>query len=246
MRRFIAACGLVVFAFAAQAADLKLMANNAVREPLAARVAAFEQASGHKVAIAWGGSEGIARRVADGEAADAVLIASSNIDRLIADGKLAGPRAGFARVGVGVAVRDGLPKPDISSADALKKALLEAKSIAYSTGPSGFYIVELMRKLGVADQVKDRIVQPPSGAQVGELIARGEAEFGFQQVSELMHVKGIQYLGPLPPEIQNVTIYAIARHAGSANAEAVQALVAFLTAPETAPLLQRVGMEPGK
>jgi molybdate transport system substrate-binding protein len=175
------------------------------------------------------------------------LIAAPNIERLIAQRKLAaGSRADFAKTGVGIAVRAGLPKPDVSSADAVKRAVLDAKSVAYSTGPSGFYIVELFKKLGIADQVKDKVKQPPSGTQIAEMIARGDADLGFQQVSELAHAKGIEYLGPLPDEIQNITIYALALHADAPSSEPAKALVAFMTAPTAAAPIRKMGLEPPK
>lgn len=227
----------------AAAAEIRLMAVNAAKEALAELATAFEKTSGHKVTLLWGGTEAIARRITDGEAADIVLIATPNIDRLIAQGKLrAGSRVDFARVGVGVAVRAGLPKPDISSAEAVRNAVLAAKSVAYSTGPSGFYLAELFKKLGIADAIKDKVKQPSSGTQIAEMLARGEADLGFQQVSELVHAKGIDYLGPLPAEIQNVTVYAAALSPSAP--EAAQALVAFITAPAAAPSITKIGLEP--
>lgn len=230
----------------ARADEIKVMAVNALKEPLAELAAGFEKSSGHKVIFLWGGTEALTKRVAAGEAADIVVIAAPNIDRLIAEGKLAaGSRADIAKSGVGVAVRSGLPKPDVSSAEAVKRAVLEAKSVAYSTGPSGFYLAELFNRMGVSEQIKDKVKQPPSGAQVGELLARGEADLGFQQVSELMHVKGIDYLGPLPPEIQHTTVYSAGVHGAVPPSEAAKALVKALTSPAAAPALRKVGMEPG-
>jgi molybdate transport system substrate-binding protein len=230
----------------AQGAEVKLIAANAVKGALVELAPRFEKSSGNKVTLLWGGTTGIAKRVEGGEVFDIVLIGSRQIDRLIASGKLAkGSRADFAKSGVGVAVRSGLPKPDISTSEALKKAILEAKSIAYSSGPSGYYIAELLKKMGIADQMKDRVKQPPSGVQVGELVARGEADLAFQQISELIHVKGIDYLGPLPPDIQNVTIYAAGLHASAPAADAAKALMKFLIGPESAPVLKKIGMDPG-
>lgn len=236
---------LVGHAGPVSAADIKLMAVNAAKEPLIELAAAFERASGHKVTLAWGGTEAITKRVSDGEAADIVLIAAPNIDRLIAQGKLAaGSRTDFARTGVGVAVRAGLPKPDVSSGDAVKKAVLDAKSVAYSTGPSGFYLVELFKKMGISEQIKDKVRQPSSGTQIAEMLARGDADLGFQQVSELAHAKGIDYLGPLPADIQNITVYAAALHASSAAPEAAKALMTFLAAPAAEPVLKKAALDP--
>ena len=211
---------------AAQAAEVKVMAANAVREAYLELASDFEKSTGHKVTTIWGGTEGVTKRISGGEVVDIVIIAAPNIDRLIAEGKLAsGSRADFAKAGVGVAVRTGLPKPDISSAEAVKRAVLAASSVAYSSGPSGFYVADLFKRMGITDQIKDKVRQPASGVQVGELVARGEADLGFQQISELLHVKGIDYLGPLPPEIQNMTIYSAGLHSAAPAPDAARALV---------------------
>lgn len=229
-----------------QAAEVKVLAANPVKEPFLELVSAFEKSSGHKVTTIWGGTEGVAKGVADGEVVDIVMIVAPNIDKLILEGKLvAGSRADFAKSGVGIAVRSGLPTPDISSSEKLKAAVLTAQSVAYSSGPSGFYIAELFKKMGISDQIKDKVKQPASGVQVGELLARGEADLGFQQVSELLHVKGIDYLGPLPADIQNITVYSAALHPAAPAPDAARALVKFLTAPEAAPIIKKTGMEPG-
>jgi molybdate transport system substrate-binding protein len=159
---------------AAQAAEVKVMAANAVKEALLEIVSAFERSSGHKISTIWSGTEGVPKRVSGGEVVDIVIIAAPNIDKLILEGKLvSGSRADFAKSGVGIAVRTGLPRPDISSGEAVKRAVLGANSVAYSSGPSGFYIADLLKKMGIADQIKGKVKQPPSGVQVGELVARG-------------------------------------------------------------------------
>jgi molybdate transport system substrate-binding protein len=229
---------------AAIAAEIKVLAANALKAAYVERVAAFEQSTGHRVTTAWGGTEGLTKRVGDGEQVDVVLIAAPNIDRLIAQGKLvAGSRADVATSGVGIAVRSGLPKPDISTPDAVKQAVLAARAVAYSAGPSGAYVVELFRKMGIAEQIQHKVRQPPSGAPVAELLARGDADLGFQQVSELVHEKGIDYLGPLPAQIQNVTVYAAGLHAAAPAADAAKALIRFLASPDTGPSLRKIGME---
>jgi molybdate transport system substrate-binding protein len=229
----------------AQAAEIKLIAANALKEAVLKLVPEFEKASGHQVTMLWGGSEGITKRVTDGEVVDVVLIAAPNIDRLIADGKLGkGSRKDMAKSGIGVAVRKGLPKPDISSSEAIKNAVLAAKSVAYSSGRSGFYLANLFQKMGITDQIKDKVKQPPSGVQVGQLLARGEADLGFQQVSELLHVKGIDYLGPLPAEIQEITLYSAGLHSASKVPEAGKALMQFLSGPKAGTIIKKIGMEP--
>jgi molybdate transport system substrate-binding protein len=230
----------------AQAAEVRVASSGAVKEAYVELVANFESATGHKVLTTWGGTESVTKRVRDGEVFDLVIVSAPNIDRLVGEGKLiAGSRVDVAKSGVGVAVRDGLPKPDISSGDAIKKAVLDAKSVAYSSGPSGFYLVDLFRKMGITDQIKDKVKQTPSGVQVGDLLARGEADLGFQQVSELVHVKGIQYLGPLPADIQHMTTFSVGVHAKAPEPDAAKALVKALTASEAAPVIRRTGMEPG-
>lgn len=238
------ALSVPISASAARAAEIKLIAANALKESLVELLSAFEKSSGNKLTTYWSGTTAIAKRIRDGEAIDVVMIAGPDIDKLIAEGKLAsGSRVDFAKSGVGIAVRAGLPKPDISSGDAVKNAVLAAKSVAYSSGPSGYYVAELFKKLGIADQVKDKIKQPASGVQISDLLARGEADLGFQQVSELLHRTGIDYVGPLPPDIQNITTYAAGLH--PAAPEAAKALVKFLASPSAAPVIRKIGMEPG-
>jgi molybdate transport system substrate-binding protein len=246
LRAAFVAAAMVFGVGAAHAAEVRVMAANALKEAHVELVAAFEKSSGHKVTTIWGGTEGIAKRIADGEVVDVVIIAAPNVDRLIQAGKLAaGSRADVARSGIGVAVRSGLPKPDISSGEAVRTAVLAARSVAYSSGPSGFYLADLFRTMGISEQIRDKVKQPASGVQVGELVARGEADLGFQQVSELMHVKGIDYLGPLPADIQSVTVYSAALHAAAPAPDAARALIRFLTAPEAGPIIRKIGMEPG-
>lgn len=230
----------------AHGAEIKVLAANAVKEPFLELAAAFERSSGHKVAATWSGTAGITKRVAGGEVVDIVIVGGANIDKMIQAGSLAaGSRADFAKSGVGIAVRAGLPKPDISSAEAVKKAILHAASIAYSSGPSGLYIAELFKRMGIAEQVKDKLRLPPPEVLVGEVLARGEADLGFQQVSDLVHVKGIDYVGPLPPEIQNITVYSAALHSAAPAPEAATALIRSLTAPQARSVIVKSGMDPG-
>jgi molybdate transport system substrate-binding protein len=237
----------VSYASPSLAAEIRVLAANALKEPYLELVSNFEKSTGHKVTTLWGGTEAIDKRIRGGEVVDVVLIAAANIDRLILDGKLvSGSRADFAKSGIGMAVRSGWPKPDVSSVEAIRRAVLEANTVAYSSGPSGFYIADLFKKMGIAEQITDRVRQPASGTQVGELLVRGEAELGFQQISELLHVKGIDYLGPLPPEIQSITIYAAALHAASPVPDAAKALTQSLTAPDAKSILKKIGMESGK
>jgi len=237
---------LVVAAAPARAAEVKLLASIAAREAVLDLLPAFERTSGHRVSVIWTGTEAAAKRIADGELADVVLIAAPSIDSLITAGRLvAGSRADVAKSGIGVALRVGLPRPDISSADAVRSTVLAAASVAYSSGPSGHYMADLFRKMGIYGQVAGKLRQTHSGVQVGEIVARGEADLGFQQVSELLHLKGIQYLGPLPPDIQHVTIFSAGLHGAAPEPAAARALMKFLTAPEAGPIIRKSGMEPG-
>jgi len=229
----------------AGAGEIKVMASAAFREAYLELVPAFEKQSGHKVVTIWSGTTEVARRIGSGEMVDLVIVSGPTIDKLIADGKLVGSRVDVAKSGIGVAVRAGQPKPDISSGEAVKKAVLAAKSVAYSSGPSGFYLAELFKKMGIPDEIKGKVTQTPSGVQVGEIVARGEAELGFQQVSELLHVNGIAYIGPLPADIQHVTVFSAGLHAAAKETDAAKALVKFLTAPEAAAVIRKTGMEPG-
>jgi len=242
----LVAAMLVTVPSLAPAAEVKLVASAAVREAVADLVPVFEKSTGHKVTAIWAGTEAITKRISGGEVVDVVIVAAPNIERLIAEGKLvAGSRADVAKSGIGVAVRAGQPAPDISSGEAVKNAVLAAKSVAYSSGPSGFYLAELFRKMGIAEQIRNKVKQTPSGVQVGEVVARGEADLGFQQVSELLHLKGIHYLGPLPADIQHITVFSAGLHSAAPEAEAAKAMVRFLTAPEAGPVIRKTGMEPG-
>lgn len=225
--------------------ELKGISSMATRLVLADLVTAFEQQSGCRVAIESVGGVDAARRVQAGEAFDVVILASDAIDKLIASGHvLVGSRVDLVRSGVAVAVRAGAPRPDISTEDALREAVRTARSISYSTGPSGVALAGLFERWGIADEIKNRIVTPPPGVPVGSLVARGEVELGFQQLSELMHLEGITVLGPLPPAIQIITTFSAGVCTGTRNAEAVRAMLAFMNTPQAAEAKRRQGMDP--
>jgi|SRR5262252_1814066 len=240
----VAAVLAAMLAPAAGAAEIKVIASNAVREPYRELVPAFEQATGHRVTIDWGGTVDIVKRVGGGEVADIVIIPAGRIDDFIKQGVLTG-RVDLVRSGVGVAVRAGAPRPDISSAETLRNALLAAKSIVLSSGPSSLYLPTMFQKMGIANEIKPKIIQIGPGLSVGEAIARGEGEIGFTQMSELMSVKGIDYLGPLPTEVQFITVFSAGVHVAAPARDAARALVKFLTGPDATPVLKRHGMEPG-
>lgn len=245
-RGLIGLAALLSSASLSDAAEIKVIVANAIKEAYEPLVASFEKASGHKVLTTFSGTEATFRRVSGGEVFDIVLIGSEAIDRLIGAGKLAkGSRVDIARSGVGVAVRSGLPKPNIASGEALKAAVLNANSVAYSAGPSGEYVAELLKKLGVADQISTKVKRPSSGAEVAGLLVKGEVDFGFGQVSEFLNVKGLTDLGPLPPEIQHVTIYAAAGHIAASSQDAAHAFLKHLTQPAATPIFRQIGMDPG-
>jgi molybdate transport system substrate-binding protein len=244
-RSIIAVAASLLLPSMAQAAEIKLLASSAIKFAYFELIPQFETATGHRVTAAWSSTPDIQKRIAGGEAADLVILGSNGTQELIKQGKLAGTRVDFAKSGVGVAVRAGAPKPDISSADAVKKAVLAAKSVAYSAGASGIYLVGMFQKMGIAEEVKSKTATVKPGEPVGDVVARGDAEIGFQQVSELIPVKGIQYLGPLPAEIQNITVFAGGVHTGAKEADAAAALVKFLTAPDARATLEKHGLEPG-
>lgn len=230
----------------ALAAGITVVGSPGFREAYTELLPGFEKMTGNKVTTNWGGVTEVAKRVADGETADIVILPVAQIDDLIARGKLVkATRVIVAKSGVGVAVRKGAPRIDVSSGDAVRRALFAAKSIAYSTGPSGAHMAGLIRKWGIADQLKGKIVISPADAPVGVVVARGGAEIGFQQVSELIHVKGIDYLGPLPADIQETTVFAAAVHKDAHSPDAARTLIKYLSAPEAAPVIRKTGMDPG-
>jgi molybdate transport system substrate-binding protein len=240
----VAACSLLMM-HVVQAAEIRMLAAGAVKEAFLELVPQFESTSGNKVAATWTGSADIRKRIGAGEAFDLVIMGAPDIDAFVKDGKMMpGSRVDIARSGVGMAVKAGSPRPDISSSEAVKKALLSARAVAYSTGPSGVYVQRLFDRLGIADQMKDKSKQTAPGVRVAQYLANGEAELGFQQVSELVHEAGIDFLGPLPAEIQNVTVYSSGILIGSKASESARALQAFLSAPAAAPVFRTNGMDP--
>ncbi len=221
------------------------ISSMATRGVLAELASAYAQRSGHEVAIEAVGGVDAARRVQAGEAFDAVFLAADAIDKLITSGPVrAGSRVDLVRSAVAVAVREGAPRPDLGSEAAVRQAVQAAHSISYSTGPSGVYLTQLFARWGIADEIRRRLVQAPPGVPVGSLVARGEVELGFQQLSELMHVDGITVVGTLPADISFITTFSGAVCATSAQPDAARALLDFLAAPETAAVKRRHGMDP--
>jgi molybdate transport system substrate-binding protein len=241
----IAAAALLLSG-AAGAAEIKVLSTQATEEAYKELVPQFEKGSGHKVTTIFTGTLGVMKRLSEGEAYDLLIMSRQSIDELAQTGKVvAGSRTDIAKSGVGVAVGKGKPKPDISTVDALKKSLLAAKSIGYSTGPSGIYVVTMFQKMGIADEIKTKLKQTPTGVFVGSIIASGEAEIGFQQVSELSFFPGIDYVGPIPAEVQLITIFSAGIPAGTKQADAAKALVSFITAPAAAVIFKKHALDPG-
>jgi molybdate transport system substrate-binding protein len=242
----LAAITMMIGTGMAHTVELKVLSSNAFKEAYLELVPGFEKTTEHKVVTTWAGTNDILKRMQAGETYDLVIMAGEALEGLIKQGKIVpGSRVDLVKSGVGVAVRAGAPKPDISSGDALKRTLIAAKSVAYSSGPSGVYIESLFQRMGIAEELKAKSKQTQPGTPVGVLIARGEAEIGFQQVSELLPIAGIDYLGPLPPDVQHVTVFAAGIHSGAKEIEAAKALVKFLTAPAAVPVIKQKGLEPG-
>ena len=240
------AAAALLFSGVAGAAEIKVLSTQATEEAYKELVPQFEKASSHKVTTVFTGTLDALKRLGNGEAYDLLIMARQQIDELSQSGKVvAGSRTDIAKSGVGVAVGKGKPKPDISTVDALKKSLLAAKSIGYSTGPSGIYVVTMFQKMGIADEIKTKLKQTPTGVFVGSIIASGEAEIGFQQVSELSFFPGIDYVGPIPAEVQLITIFSAGIPAGTKQADAAKALVSFVTAPAAAAIFKKHALDPG-
>ncbi len=227
------------------ARTLKLLSSMATREMLAALADQFERARGRPVVTEAAGGVDVAKRVETGEAADVVVLSATAIDKLIASGKLvSGSRVDLVRSGISVAVRSGAPKPDIGTEEDVKRAVLAARTLSYSTGPSGVYLERLFERWGILESIRARIVVPRHGIPVGSLIASGEAELGFQQLSELMNLPGVVVVGPLPPAIQSLTTFSGGISPRSEDPQGARALLEYLASPGAAEIKRRYGMEP--
>jgi molybdate transport system substrate-binding protein len=242
--------GALSLAGVASAAEVRVMISGGLTAAYKELVPQFERATGNKVITAYGPSMGttvnaIPIRLERGEPADVLIMVGYALGDLIDKGRVAADsRVDLVTSPIGMAVRAGAPKPDISSTDALKRTLLAAKSIAYSDSASGVYIsTELFQKLGIADQVKGKHRAIPA-EPVGGVVARGDAELGFQQISELKPVAGIDIVGQLPPEVQKITVFSAGIASVSKEPEAGKALIKFLASPAAAEVIIKSGMEP--
>ncbi len=235
----------------ASAAELRVLITTAMKAAIDDLGPAFEKATGHKLTITYGPSGALAKRIANGEAVDLVILAGG-IDDLIKQGKVvADSRRDVARVRIGVAVRKGAPKPDIGTVEAFKQTLLKAKSIAYvdpaAGGASGVYLAKMLERLGILKEVnaKARLARGGTEDMVSAIVARGDAEIGLQQISEIMSVPGAELVGPLPDELQTVTVYNAGVPATAKEAAAARAFTAFLTTPAAAAVYKTKGLDPG-
>ena len=223
---------------------MKVLCTNGVKSVMLDLFPAFERTSGTKLVITWGSTNGLMKELETGASGDLAILTAETIDDLIKRGKVvAGSRVDLARSGIGIAVRKGAGKPDIGTADALKHALLAAKSVAHSkTGLSGIYFPTVLARLGIADAMKSKIVIPEPGNPVGDVVANGDAEIGVQQISELLPVAGIDIVGPLPAELQKITTFSAGLFTGAKDPDTAKALVKFVAA-ESPPLLKAKGLE---
>ena len=211
---------------------------------MAEAIPLFERGGGCKVAVEIGLTSALRKAVADGAVFDIALLPRGDIDALVRDGRIAGSGVtDIARSAIGVAVRAGAPKPDISTVDAFKRAVLQASSVTYSDGPSGLYIAGLMDRLGLAEAIKSKTKL--TTGPVAELLARGEAELGLQQIVAILPVKGAELVGPLPGELQNIIVYAAGISAATQQSSAARDLIRFLATPEVVRIIRAKGLEPG-
>jgi molybdate transport system substrate-binding protein len=229
----------------APASEIRLLTSNSMHGVLDALIPQFEETSGTKVTLSYDPAQLMLKRIAEGETGDIAILSQPAIDAIAAEGKIApDSRRTLARCGVGIGVRSGARKPDISSVEAFKRALLEAKSIAHTTfGASGIHFSGIIEKLGIAEEVKAKAVKNQGGL-IGTLVAEGKAELAIQQIPELMAVPGIEVVGPLPQELQAISVVTAGIFVGSKNKDAARALIDFLALPTSARVFRAKGLEP--
>jgi molybdate transport system substrate-binding protein len=246
--RLVACALLIVLSTqAVRAAEIKVLTAGAMRAVVVALLPEFEKETGHKVTIENATAGELTNRIAGGEEFDVAIITPAAIDNLASTGKIAaGSRTDLAKVGMGVAVKEGAVIPDIGTVDAFKRMLLSAKSVAYidpkAGGSSGIYFDRLLDQLGIGDQVRPK-AKLKQGGYVAELVVSGEAEVAVHQISEIVPVRGVVLVGPLPGEIQNTTVYAAGLGTAAKDAAAARALIQFVAGPASGPILKTKGME---
>jgi molybdate transport system substrate-binding protein len=246
----LAVLGVFLLTVTAGAAEVHVMISGGLSAAYKALVPEFERSTGHKVLTAYGPSMGtttnaIPVRLERGEPADVLIMVGYALDDLVKKGKAtADSKVDLVKSPIGVAVKLGTPKPDISTPDALKRALLAVKTVAYSDSASGVYVsTEMFGKLGITEAMKDKARKIPA-TPVGEIVARGEAEIGFQQISELKPVEGIEIVGPLPDELQKITVFSAGIASVSKEPEAGKALIKFLASPAARAEIVKSGLDP--
>jgi molybdate transport system substrate-binding protein len=242
--------GILLLTSTVQAAEVRVVSSGGFAAAYRALAPEFEQQSRNTLVTEWGPSMGdtkdaVPARLARKEPIDVLIMVGYALDKLVEQGAvIPDSRVKLAQSGIGVVVRAGAPRPDVSSVDALRRAMLAAKSVAYSDSASGVYIQnEMFKRMGIEDQMKGKAHMIPA-EPVGAVVARGDAEIGFQQISELQPIKGIDLLGPLPPELQQMTVFSAGVLSSSQHQEAARALIHFLASPAAAPAIRDSGMEP--
>jgi molybdate transport system substrate-binding protein len=228
-----------------RAAEINVIASTAMREVLEELGPMFERASGHKVTVTFLSGAVLPVKLKEGAQADLVVTTPETVDDLVKAGKVvAGTGLNFVRSSAGVAVRAGARKPDVSTPEAFKAALLAAKTVGYSQGPSGVHFVSVITRLGIAEAVKAKGVVPPLGQRVGTLIAEGKAEIGVQQITELLLIPGIDFVAPLPKELQANIVYATATPSTAKEKTGAAALLKFITSEPALPVIKKLGLDP--
>ncbi len=254
MSRIVSRSAAIAALFAAQlgfanAAEVKVFSTIGVQAALEELTPKFEKASGHKLAITWATAAVLVKRIQGGETADLMILTQQGLDTMVKENKAtSGGDAVFASSGMAMVVKKGAPKPDISTADAFKQTLLKTKSIAYSNpehgGASGVYLAKLIERMGIADQMKAKTHYPPPSGNAANLVVSGEAEIAVQQEPEVMAVSGVDMVGPLPGDLNNITTYAAGSGAGTSQGDAANALIKFLHTPEAAAVFKARGLKP--
>ena len=236
------ALAILLAPITAQAAEVAFLCSNALKAVMEEIAPQFEKASGHKLVISFGSTNPLKARIEKGEAFDLTILGDAAIEELAKQGKLdAATRVVVARSVLGVAFRKGAPKPDVSTTDAFKRTLLDAKSIAYlENGLTGTYLKVLFQRLGITENMQAK----HKSTRGAETVARGEAELGVTQLSEILYEKGVELAGLLPPEIQNYTNFPAAVSAGTKQADAAKALLKYLASPDAARVIRAHGLEP--
>ena len=249
MKTALTIIALAAIPLSAAAADVRGLSTIALQSVAEELLPQFEKASGHKVSIAFGLGVAMVKRIQDGEAADFLLAPRSAVDGLLKAGKLApGSDVSLARSSVGIAVRKGAARPDISTPEALKRTLLAARAVSYSNpaygGASGVHFAKVLERLGIADEMKAKTRFPPEGGFTARLLAAGEVDLAVQQIGELISTPGVELLGPLPGELQSVTTFAAAIPLSASQPDAARALIRYLQSPEAMAVIKAKGLDP--